>query len=95
MFTPKLSLFISLGMVLAARAYQITSPSDLGPSGPPWTSTGPNAIIWQRVSTDPDFFTIALVNEVSLPPPLWAIRRSGMTRVATCCALPTKSQVMQ
>jgi hypothetical protein len=65
MFTPKLSLLISLGMVLATKGYQVTTPSDVESSGPPWTSTGPNAIVWQRVSTDPDLFAIVLVNEVS------------------------------
>ena len=59
-------LIIASGLALAARAYQITTPSDIGTSTASWTGAGPNTVTWQRVSTDPDSFSIVLVNEVSV-----------------------------
>jgi len=49
--------------VSSALAYQIISPG--GSQG--WTTTGPNILVWQRVDTDPQNFTVVLTNVVSMP----------------------------
>ncbi|KZT29345.1 hypothetical protein NEOLEDRAFT_1056485 [Neolentinus lepideus HHB14362 ss-1] len=49
---------VLLSLAASALAYQITSPN----ANSPWTSTGPNTVTWQRVSTDASNFTLLLTN---------------------------------
>lgn len=49
--------------VSAALAYQVTSPGQ----DQDWTTSGPNVLKWERVSTDPTTFAVMLSNQVSAP----------------------------
>ncbi|PVF99785.1 hypothetical protein CPB86DRAFT_730865 [Serendipita vermifera] len=62
MFKNILFLCVLTTSMLLAAAYQIVTPNDAA-SEAPWTANGPNEIVWQRVDTDPETFTIVLVNE--------------------------------
>ncbi|KAG8835891.1 hypothetical protein FRC17_000441 [Serendipita sp. 399] len=62
----KTLLFIGLCLLSfqSVLAYMITTPSDRdGMEGVAWTTNGPNNIVWERVSTDPERVTVVLVNE--------------------------------
>lgn len=58
-------MLTALFLVAPALAITVTSPSQ----SVNWTSTGPNPLAWQRVSTDATTFSVVLVNDVR-PPPL-------------------------
>ena len=49
-----------LAFAASALAYAVTEPA---PSTG-WTTTGPNVVAWNMVSTDPANFTIVLSNQV-------------------------------
>jgi len=53
------SFFALVALVSSACAYQVLTPSNS--SG--WTTAGPNIVTWQRVVTDPQNFTMLLVNQ--------------------------------
>lgn len=55
------SLFGVFLAVSSAFAIAVTSPG--GTSG--WSTSGPNILEWNRVSTDPTTFAVFLVNQVS------------------------------
>ena len=54
------SLAALLALAASALAYQVTQPTN----STGWTTSGPNVVAWDMVSTDPANFTILLVNEV-------------------------------
>ncbi|TFK55440.1 hypothetical protein OE88DRAFT_1651752 [Heliocybe sulcata] len=49
---------VLLSLAASALAYQITSPN----ANSDWTSTGPNSVSWEKVSTDASNFTLLLTN---------------------------------
>ncbi|KAG6854902.1 hypothetical protein C0991_012092 [Blastosporella zonata] len=53
-----LSAPLLLSFVASALAYTVTVPS----SADGWSSTGPQTLSWDRVSTDPGTFAVVLVN---------------------------------
>jgi len=53
------SFFALVALVSSACAYSVVTPNSL--SG--WTTGGPNIVTWQRVVTDPQNFTMLLVNQ--------------------------------
>jgi hypothetical protein len=53
------SFFTLIALVASASAYQILTPGNTLN----WTTSGPNGVTWQRVSTDPANFTMLLVNQ--------------------------------
>jgi hypothetical protein len=58
-----LFIYVLTACMHLVTAYQIVAPRDAAPEAS-WTTNGPNNIVWQRVETDPDTFSIVLVNEV-------------------------------
>jgi hypothetical protein len=56
-------LLTALLVVAPALAITIVSPGQ----SVNWTSTGPNALAWQRVSTDATTFAVMLVHDVRHP----------------------------
>ncbi|TBU23504.1 hypothetical protein BD311DRAFT_781653 [Dichomitus squalens] len=53
-----------LAFAASALAYTVTEPD----ASTGWTTSGPNVVAWQSVSTDPANFTIVLDNQVQQPP---------------------------
>ncbi|KAH9967258.1 hypothetical protein BC827DRAFT_577816 [Russula dissimulans] len=53
------SFFTLIALIASASAYQVLTPGNTVN----WTTSGPNAVTWQRVSTDPANFTMLLVNQ--------------------------------
>ncbi|KAI0048022.1 hypothetical protein FA95DRAFT_1605561 [Auriscalpium vulgare] len=48
-----------LSLAASTLAYSVSNPG----TSLNWTTTGPNTVSWQRVSTDPSNFTLLLVNQ--------------------------------
>ncbi|KAH9972965.1 hypothetical protein BGW80DRAFT_1172317 [Lactifluus volemus] len=54
-------LFAIFSFAALASAYQVTTPGqNVG-----WTTAGPNVVTWERVATDPQTFTMVLVNQAA------------------------------
>ncbi|KIM33319.1 hypothetical protein M408DRAFT_61759 [Serendipita vermifera MAFF 305830] len=91
MFILKVVLLVTFQLTLIVRAYRITTPSDSGVSGESWTSAGPNTITWERVSTDPDTFSVVLVNEDRSLLPMNQILASNVDGTALSIAISPAS----
>jgi len=73
----RFSLLTTLLLAAPALAYTITSPGlDAN-----WTSTGPNTLTWQRVSTDASTFAVILVNDVCQRVPHPSTSSNSLTRL--------------
>ena len=55
------AVFALFAAALSANAISVTSPNNV--TG--WSSQGTNLLVWDRVDTDPDHFTVTLTNTVS------------------------------
>ena len=53
---------VLFALAASALAFSITEPTN----STGWTTSGPNQVSWEKVSTDNNNFTIVLSNQVSI-----------------------------
>ncbi|KAI0772020.1 hypothetical protein BD413DRAFT_547731 [Trametes elegans] len=58
------SIAVLFALAASALAFSITEPTN----STGWTTSGPNQVSWEKVSTDNNNFTIVLSNQASYPP---------------------------